>query len=151
MIDLFDTPWDDLTPDALRAWLKTAGEDGVTWEAKADDEKRGRLHADSLRKAACGFANRDGGYVIVGAKRDADSGEWDLPGITKPDEEPELWVGRVLRDLRPAPRFVPRAWTLDAGRIAAVVWIEPGAPVATGAKRACGDVRARGASSYATT
>jgi hypothetical protein len=112
-----------LAPDAVREFLRAAGEEGVTWEAKADD-KRGRLHRDSLRKAACGFANRDGGYVIVGAKRDADMGEWSLPGITKPDEEPELWIGRVLRSLRPSPRFEPQMWKLDDDRIAGVVWAE---------------------------
>jgi hypothetical protein len=124
MLDLFETPWDDLDPDAVHEFLRTAGEEGVTWEAKADD-KRGRLHPDSLRKAACGLANRDGGYIIVGAKRDAETGEWKLPGITKPDNEPALWLGKVLRGLRPTPRFELRAWPLDDDRIAAVVWIEP--------------------------
>jgi hypothetical protein len=38
------------------------------------DDKLGRLHPGSLQKAACGFANRDGGYVIVGAGRDAATG-----------------------------------------------------------------------------
>lgn len=99
-------------------------EEGVTWEAKADDE-RGRLHPDSLRKAACGLANRIGGYVIVGAKWDKVANCWRLPGITPPDEEPELWIGKVLRGLRPTPRFEPRAWTLDDGRVVAVVWVEP--------------------------
>lgn len=42
MLHLFETPWDDLDDDAVCEFLKTAGEEGVTWEAKADD-KRGRL------------------------------------------------------------------------------------------------------------
>jgi hypothetical protein len=124
VLPLFSTAWADLDPDAVRAFLADAGEEGVTWEAKADD-KRGKLHPESLRKAACGFANRDGGYIIVGAKRDAETGEWTLPGIRRPAEEPELWIGQVLRALRPTPRAAPHAWPLDDGRIAAVVWIEP--------------------------
>jgi hypothetical protein len=89
MLDLFATPWDKLDPEALRSFLKTAGEEGVTWEAKADDE-RGPLRRDSLRKAASGLANRIGGYILIGAKWDKTAKCWRLPGITPPDEEPEL-------------------------------------------------------------
>jgi hypothetical protein len=67
MLPLFETPWDKLDRKAVEAFVKTAREEGVTWEAKADDEK-GRLHPDSLRKAVGGLANRIGGYVLVGAK-----------------------------------------------------------------------------------
>ena len=117
MLELFETPWNDLDPDAVREFLTTAGDEGVTWEAKADD-RRGHLRPDSLRKAACGFANRDGGYILVGARRDAETGEWSLPGITRPDAEPNLWIGRVLRGLRPVPHFEPRMWDLDHDRTA---------------------------------
>src|SRR4051812_14567082 len=121
MLDLFESPWDDLDPHAVRDFLKTAREEGVTWEAKADDE-RGRLHADSLRKAECGLANRVGGYVLVGAKWNKGEKRWELPGITPPDEEPELWIGKVVRGLRPTPRFDAQVWTLDDDRVVAVVW-----------------------------
>ncbi len=124
MLDLFDTPWDKLDTDSVREFLRTAGDEGVTWEAKADDQ-RGKLHPNSLRKAACGLANRLGGYILVGAKRDHETEQWSLPGITRPDREPELWVGRVLRDLRPVPDFVPKLWTVDGDRIAGVVWVAP--------------------------
>lgn len=124
MLDLFDAPWHQLDADAIRAFLRTAGDEGVTWEAKADDA-RGKLHANSLRKAACGLANRVGGYILVGAKRDRDTEQWSLPGIARPDREPELWVGRVLRDLRPVPDFVPKLWPVDGDRIAGVVWVAP--------------------------
>src|SRR4051794_10137063 len=124
MLPLFETPWDKLDPEAVNAFLKTAREEGVTWEAKADDE-RGRLHADSLRKAVCGLANRIGGYVLVGAKWNRTERSWELPGITPPDDEPELWIGKVVRGLSPAPRFEARAWTHEDGRVIAVVWVEP--------------------------
>jgi hypothetical protein len=124
MLELFETPWEDLDADGVRDFLESAGEEGVTWEAKAGDEK-GRLHPDSLRKAVCGLANRIGGYVLVGAKWNKAEKRWELPGITPPDEEPELWIGKVVRGLTPAPRFEPKAWTLDDGRVVAVVWVEP--------------------------
>jgi hypothetical protein len=56
---------------------------------------------------------------------DTETGKWSLPGITKPAAEPELWIGQVLRGLRPTPRFVPKVWQLDDDRTAGVVWIEP--------------------------
>lgn len=123
MFDLFDTPWDKLSPSVLVAWLEEAGEEGVTWEAKADDEK-GRLHIDSVRKAACGLANQIGGYILIGAKWDKKARTWSLPGVTPPDAEPETWIGKAIRALQPAPRYVPRTWFLDDGRLAAVVWVE---------------------------
>src|SRR5204863_102972 len=46
-------------------------------------------------------------------------------GITPPSEEPELWIGQVLRSLEPAPRHVPKAWRRDDGRVVAVVWVDP--------------------------
>lgn len=124
MLPLFSTAWSDLDLDAVAGFLADAEEEGVTWEAKADDQ-RGRLHPDSLRKAACGLANRVGGYILIGAKWDKAAKRWELPGITRPDTEPELWVGKVLRGLRPTPVYETRAWTLADDRIAAVVWIAP--------------------------
>jgi hypothetical protein len=124
MIALFDQPWQSLDLDGLRAFLSAAGEEGVTWEAKADGDKQ-ELHPDSIRKAACGLANRVGGFLIIGARWDREAQGWALPGIRMRDEEPKLWIGKVLRGLRPVPRFDPNVWTLDDGRLAAVVWIEP--------------------------
>lgn len=124
MLDLFDTPWDCLSPAVLAAWLDEAGEEGITWEAKADDEK-GRLHIDSVRKAACGLANQIGGYIVIGAKWDKNARSWSLPGVTPPDPEPEMWIGKAMRGLQPVPRYAPQSWLLDDGRLVAVVWVEP--------------------------
>lgn len=123
VIDLFAVSWPEVGLDHVRAFLDDAGSEGVTWEAKADDE-RGILRPDSIRKAACGLANQIGGYVIIGAKWDKAAGRWTLPGIAAPDDQPELWLGKLLRLLNPTPRFDARAWTLDEGRIVAVVWVE---------------------------
>lgn len=124
VIDLFGVPWSNLDLPGLRAFLDDAGEEGVTWEAKADDE-RGQLGADAIRKAACGLANQIGGYVIVGANWDKKAREWRLPGVELPGDEPELWLSKAIRRLTPAPRHEPKAWPLDGGRTAAVVLIEP--------------------------
>src|SRR4051794_17114618 len=98
MFDLFPASWAQLDLAAVEEFFNDAGEEGTTWEAKADDE-RGRLRADSVRKAANGLANRVGGYVIIGATRDQKTREWSVPGIESPDAEPELWLGKVLRRL----------------------------------------------------
>src|SRR3954447_23785153 len=90
------------------------GDEGATWEPKADDE-RGRLRPESVRKAANGLANRVGGYVIIGATRDKKTREWTVPGIESLDDEPELWIGKVLRRLSPVPRFVTKVWHRDDG------------------------------------
>jgi hypothetical protein len=124
VLSLFQKPWQELDLAAVEAFFDDAGEEGATWEAKADDE-RGVLRADSVRKAANGLANRIGGYVILGATRDKKTREWSVPGVASMDEEPELWIGKVLRRLNPAPRFEPKVWHRDDGRIVAVVWIDP--------------------------
>lgn len=124
VIDLFDVPWQQLDEDAVQRFLDDSGEEGITWEAKADDT-RGVLRPDSLRKAACGLANQLGGYVIVGAKWNSGAGKWTLPGISAPDEEPDLWIGKVLRGLRPVPHHKTKPWTLPGGRVVMVVWIAP--------------------------
>lgn len=124
MLDLFPKPWAELDLAAVERFFADAGEEGTTWEAKADDE-RGMLRPDSVRKAANGLANRIGGYVIIGATRDKKTRVWSVPGIEPPDDEPELWIGKVLRRLNPAPRFEPKVWHRDDGRIVAVVWVDP--------------------------
>ena len=123
MFDLFGVPWEELEAEHVEAFLADAVQEGVTWEAKADDE-RASLRPDSIRKAACGLANQIGGYVIIGARRPK-GGEWELPGISPLAEEMELWVGQVLRDLRPTPRFEVKVWPRPAEKVAAVVAIEP--------------------------
>jgi hypothetical protein len=124
MLDLFGTSWDSLNVDVLRDWLAEAGEEGVTWEAKADDD-RGRLRVDSVRKAGCGLANQIGGYIILGARWDEAGSRWTLPGVTIPDPEPEAWIGKAIRGLQPKPRHRTRAWEAEGGRTIAVVWIDP--------------------------
>jgi hypothetical protein len=125
MINLFDVRWAALELADVRAFLEgDTGEEGVTWEAKADDE-RGRLRPDSLAKASCGLANQVGGFVLIGAKQEKKGGPWSLPGITLPRDEPTLWIGKIIRGLNPTPRHEAKPWMLDDGRLVAVVWVDP--------------------------
>jgi hypothetical protein len=122
-MDLFGVPWAQVELDQVKAFLADAEEEGVTWEAKADGEDS-PLHPGSIRKAACGLANQIGGHLLLGVHRSKERG-WELPGITVPAEEPKLWVGQILRGLRPVPRFDVKSWAVTAERIVAVAQIEP--------------------------
>lgn len=74
---LFDVDWSDLQLDDVRSFLADAGDEGVTWEAKADDDDKrareagrdpGELGKNTIRRAVCAFANQVGGYLIIGAR-----------------------------------------------------------------------------------
>jgi hypothetical protein len=123
MFDLFGAPWSSLAVEDVEAFLREADQEGVTWEAKADTEQSS-LRPRPIRKAACGFANQIGGYLILGARKTAGEG-WDLPGITPPAHEPEVWIGQILRGLQPEPRFAMKSWPRGKGKVAIVVQIEP--------------------------
>jgi hypothetical protein len=123
MFDLFGAAWSNLAVEDVEAFLREADQEGVTWEAKADTEQSS-LRPDSIRKAACGFANQIGGYLILGAHK-AEGDGWDLPGITPPADEPEVWLGKTLRRLRPEPRFAVKTWLRAGDKIAIVIQIEP--------------------------
>ena len=123
MFDLFGVAWSDLAAEDVVAFLREADKEGITWEAKADDE-RSPLRPDSIRKAVCGLANQIGGYLIIGARERSDGG-WELSGIACPDDEPNVWIGKILRGLQPVPRFEVKDWPQADGKIAAVVQVEP--------------------------
>lgn len=124
MFELFRVPWADVELDDVREFLDGAGEEPLTWEAKADDE-RGRLHPGSIQKAICGLANQIGGYLIIGARWDKDAAGWTLPGIASPGDEARVWLGKIIRRLAPEPRTDVRPWTLEDGRLVAIVRVEP--------------------------
>lgn len=120
---LFDVQWTDLEIEHVEKFLADAGDEGITWEAKADDE-RSQLKPDQIRKAACGLANQIGGYLLIGATRPK-AGKWELPGITRNAPEPGHWLGQILRGLRPIPRFDIKTWKRADDRFAAVVLVDP--------------------------
>jgi hypothetical protein len=72
MRDFFDVSWDDLSLAHVERFLADAGDEGINWEAKAEQPDAGggagrRLRVESVRKAVCGFANQLGGVLILGA------------------------------------------------------------------------------------
>lgn len=124
MFDLFDVSWAGLGRSQVESFLDGADEEGVTWEAKGRGEDQTRPRPASLQKAVCGLANQMGGYLIIGASRR--DGKWKLDGIEAPTEEPQLWIGQILRGLQPVPRFeVSETFELEDGRVALVVKVEP--------------------------
>lgn len=97
----------------IEAFLSDAGEESVTWEAKADDDEQrrrpsgqtpGRLGRNTIRKAVCGLANRIGGYLIIGARWNTNESCWELPGVAVDHDEPDLWLAQVVDSgVRPIP------------------------------------------------
>ena len=98
MVDLFGVPWPKLKRSDVERFLAAAGDEGVTWEAKSGGPDSARPRPAVIQKAACGFANQIGGYLVIGASKDG--GHWKLDGIEPPSEEPALWVGQILRRVR---------------------------------------------------
>jgi hypothetical protein len=124
LFELFDAPWEQLGQADIERFLREAGDEGVTWEAKGASATGDGPHPESLRKAACGLANQIGGYLIIGASRTAVG--WQLDGIACPAEEPALWLGQILRGLQPNPRFdVAGPYEVGEDRVALVARIEP--------------------------
>lgn len=109
MREFDDTPLEAISIDGLRQALRGAGEEDDRWEAKG-----GEVRPEHVQRAAAGLANRDGGFVVLGADRAADG--WVLTGLQPPrDDEPGTWLSRVLRSgLRPLPPVKQRLYVLDA-------------------------------------
>jgi hypothetical protein len=126
---LFGVPWETLDEARVTAFLKEAGDEGLTWEVKGDLHRSEWPRREQIEKAVCGFANsRLGGVLIVGAERtDKRAPGWTLPGLQPPLEaETELAISRTIRTgVRPTPPFRVKAWEVGEGRKAAVVWVAP--------------------------
>lgn len=128
-------PLDEVELADVEAFLRDAGEEGVTWEAKADDdeernrpegEEPGKLRNTTIHKAVCGLANQIGGYLIIGARWDSEAKQWNVAGVRNNNPEPETWLGDVIEGgLSPVPRCEVRAWRLDDDRILAIVEVQP--------------------------
>lgn len=83
------------------------------------------MRPEHVQRAAAGLANRDGGFVALGADRAADG--WVLTGLQPPrEDEPGTWLSRVLRSgLRPLPPVKQRLYVLEGGRWAALLKVSP--------------------------
>jgi hypothetical protein len=125
MHSLVHVEWERFELAHLRGFLADADEEGLTWEAKADEPADGgkRIRPEHVQRSACAFANTIGGYVVIGARRE--NGKWELPGVAPPSPEPGLWLDQALGGLRPVPRYERKVWRVGEGRFAAVVRVEP--------------------------
>jgi predicted HTH transcriptional regulator len=121
MPSFFGTPWSVLSEEDVVGFLADAGDEGLLWEAKDGAEPR----RDSVRKAVCGLANAQGGFLIIGAERAAGVA-WNLAGVEFGSSEPATWLSSVIADgLSPLPSFDVRVFRRPNDRSAAVVAVEP--------------------------
>jgi hypothetical protein len=125
VLDLFPTPWLDLSLPVLKAFLSSAEPEPLQWEAKGTN-----LDAHAVRKAANAFANSvDGGFLILGADEDKKAADrscrWTVAGMQFPDD-PKLWIVATIKDgLRPVPAIDIVTFDADEGGHVAVVWVPP--------------------------
>ena len=120
--DPFGAAWADLEAHHVEAFLASTHDDEpLHWEAKGVS-----IEPDAVRRAVTAFANREGGYLIIGAERDTAIGTWALPGVSFPGTEPRTWLSNVIRtSVSPPPEFDVHAWDLAGAMKAAVVRVQP--------------------------
>jgi hypothetical protein len=117
--------WDQLRLKDVRAFLRGNPAERTIWEAKQNASK-GEL-AGFVRKESCAFANRRGGYLLLGAVDEEDG--WTLRGVGVPGvTELHDWIASLLQALEPQPGFDVHEWGLSNGRKVAIVQIDP-API----------------------
>jgi hypothetical protein len=118
----FGTDWDALDLASLASFLAAPVHEGLTWEAKG-----GRVRPEHIREAVCAFANSDlGGYLIIGASKDAQTQTWRVDGFEFPNE-PELWITDCLDrgGVDPLPSFNVKPWPVSPSASVAVVQVYP--------------------------
>jgi len=121
----FGAPWESLTLGDVRSFLAGRPPERSTWEAKSQGSK-GQV-AEAVRREICGFSNRSGGYLLLGAEEQP-YGSWGLPGLRlKGVRELHDWIASLLRDLQPTPLFDVHEWSLHNGSKVAIVQAEPAA------------------------
>lgn len=119
-------PWERLRLADVRSFLRSDPAERTIWEAKRHATK-GEL-STFVRKECCAFANRRGGYLLLGAEYRKGSG-WALRGVDVPKvKELHDWIASLLRDLKPRPGFDVHEWGLSNGRRVVVIQVEP-API----------------------
>lgn len=126
----FGASWEDLKLRDLRAFFRGRPTERSIWEAKQQDSKA--KIAQFVRKEVCAFANRRGGYLVLGAEEH--ERDWKLAGIEiRGVAELHDWIASLLRSLTPEPLFDIHEWGLSTGRRVVVVQVEeaPVPPVAT--------------------
>lgn len=119
----FGRDWDALRLRDVRSFFAGCPSERAIWEAKRHTEKA-RL-AGFVREASCAFANRRGGYLVLGAEDESD-GTWRLSGVDIPGvRELHDWVSSLLAALDPVPDFDVHEWRLSNSRSVVVVQVAP--------------------------
>lgn len=119
MDSIFGVPLAELKLEHIERFLATADTEPLLWEAKGTERPR----PDSIRKHVCGFANRLGGYLIIGAKQTGD--QWKVNGVDFGGDEPNRWISDCIGTLRSPPFYdVSPALEADHGLVL-VVEVEP--------------------------
>jgi hypothetical protein len=137
MTEPFPKPLSELALEDVHAFLAGVDdEEGVTWEAKADEDKErnrrtgeepGELRSTTIQKAVSAFANQIGGTLFIGARWDKTGRKWLLPGVTVPEHEADLWLSNVIENVRPVPRYAVKSWRVGENDefVVAVVRVQP--------------------------
>ena len=121
----FGRDWDALRLRDVRSFFARRPSERGVWEAKRHAEKA-RL-AKFVREESCGFANRRGGYLVLGAEEGPDA-TWHLSGVEVPGvRELHDWVSSLMTALDPLPDFDVHEWRLSNGRRVVVVQVAPAA------------------------
>jgi hypothetical protein len=117
---VFGCPWNELDLEHVEGFLAQAEDEGLLWEAKGGGQPP---HRGSVVKAVCGFANSEGGFLILGADREGPY--WRTTGVPLPNE-PRVWLGSVIRSgLYPIPEHEALVWSVGGDRSVVVVRVEP--------------------------
>jgi hypothetical protein len=114
-VTIFGVSCQDLRLEEVERFLKGGEPGGLLWEAKGSE-----IRKDEVRREVCAFANsHDGGFLILGASRDAEG--WRLDGA-RFEDEPPTWI--TNGGVSPYPDGLDtRAWPTEDGKHVAVVWI----------------------------
>lgn len=87
MPSLFAVAVAEARVEDIQAFLATADDETLVWEAKADGKDS--LRPEHVIKSVSAFANQIGGTLIIGAQRENNA--WQLPGVAKAvNGEPSL-------------------------------------------------------------
>jgi hypothetical protein len=128
MESLFDHRWEELSLDSIERFFSTAGDEGLTWEAKGTEMPR----PDSIRKSVAGFANQIGGYLVIGARRDLAMAQWVVEGVPYGSglldrAEPSTWVSSLIAPagITPTPPFDVRHFWTENRKVVLVIRVEP--------------------------
>ena len=118
---LFGRPWEALDLKSVEAFLATAREGGVSWQALGDGSG-----SEEMSRQVSAFANSErGGYLLLGVDGGRGDG-WRLSGLPFAGEGTALWVDGVLgAGVRPRPDYATKAFALADGRQLVVVQVPP--------------------------